>query len=87
MQGLLVVDLKAAGQQHVHLAAAQGPQQGGGVAEGHQVDAAIGGAGSPVAGEGGEPLLLAVEEAEAVGAGAHEAVVEGLLGVGAVGGG
>jgi hypothetical protein len=87
VEGLLVVDLDATGEQHVHLAAAQGAQQGGGVAEGHQVDTAVGGAGSPVLLERGEPLLLAVEESEAIGPGAHEAVVEGFVGVGSVGGG
>ena len=86
-QGRLLVDLQAGGEQHVHFAALQGAEQGGGITEGHEVDAAVGGSGPPVAGEGLQPLLLVGKEAEPVGPCADEAVVEEALAVIAVGAG
>ncbi len=82
-----MVDLQAGAEQQVHLAAAQGPEQGGGVAQGDQVDAPVGRAPAPVPGPGCQALLLPAEEGQDVGARAHEAVVQGLVPVLPVGGG
>jgi hypothetical protein len=87
MQRLLVVDLHATAEQHIQLAAAQGAEQGRGVAQGHQGQATVGWPAAPVALEGSEPLLLIAEERQSIGPGAHEAVVERLIPMAAVGGG
>jgi hypothetical protein len=87
LQGLLMVFMQAGGEQYIHLTAAHGAVEGGGVTQADQVDAAIARPGSPVVGKGFKPLLLVAEGGETVGARAHEAIGQGLVGIQAVGGG
>ena len=85
VQGSLLVNLQAGGEQHVHFATGQGAIEGCGIAEGHQVDPTMGRPAAPVARKRLESLLLIAEEAEAIGPGADEAVVEEAAAMEAVG--
>ena len=84
MQIPLLVAVEAAGEQHIDFAAEQGAKQGGGIAEGDQAQAPVGGGHPPVARKGQQALLLGGEGGQPVGPGADEAVPQGAAAMGPV---